>query len=233
MACPVQRIANDAPSSHIFLPPGPKPTPSGVFPTLRMPHPTPLSRRGFLKSSLAASSLFVLPRFAIGGDGPPPSRKLNLAFIGAGGQAEAAYSGCDGANFVALCDVDDARAAEAFKKYPNARRFKDFRVMLDKMHGDIDSVVVSTPDHIHFAAAFLSMQAGKHVFVQKPLTHNIWQARTLRRAASHYKVISQMGNQGHTTEGIRYVKEWYDAGTLGQVREVHAWFDGPDFVGGP
>ena len=182
---------------------------------------------------MAASSLFVLPRFAIGGGGPPPSRKLNLAFIGAGGQAEAAYSGCDGENFVALCDVDDARAANAFAKYPKARRFRDFRVMLDQMHRDIDAVVVSTPDHIHFAAAFLSMQLGKHVFVQKPLTHNIWQARTLRRAASHYKVISQMGNQGHTTEGIRYVKEWYDAGTLGQVREVHAWFNGPDFVGGP
>lgn len=105
--------------------------------------------------------------------------------------------------------------------------------MLDEMHRDIDAVVVSAPDHIHFPAAFLSMQLGKHVFVQKPLTHNIWQARTLRRAASHYKVISQMGNQGHTTDGIRLVKEWYDAGTLGQVREVHAWFDGPDFVGAP
>jgi predicted dehydrogenase len=194
---------------------------------------TPLSRRAFLKKSLATTSLFVLPRFAIGQVGPPPSRKLNLAFIGAGGQAEAAYTGCDGENFVALCDVDDARAANAFAKYPKARRFKDFRAMLDKMHGDIDAVVVSTPDHVHFAAAFLSMQLGKHVFVQKPLTHNIWQARTLRRAASHYKVISQMGNQGHTTEGIRSVKEWYDSGTLGQVREVHAWFDGPDFVGAP
>jgi predicted dehydrogenase len=198
-----------------------------------MPQSTPLSRRRFLKGSLAASSLLVLPRFAIGQAGPPPGRKLNLAFIGAGGQAEAAYSGCEGENFVALCDVDDARAAAAFARYPKARRFRDFRVMLDEMHREIDAVVVSTPDHVHFSAAFLSMQLGKHVFVQKPLTHNIWQARTLRRAASHYKVISQMGNQGHTTEGIRSVKEWYDAGTLGQVREVHAWFNGPDFVGGP
>jgi predicted dehydrogenase len=196
------------------------------------PHPV-RSRRDFIKSSLAASSLFVLPRFAIGQAGPPPSRKLNIAFIGAGGQAEAAYSGCDGENFVALCDVDDKRAAGAHAKYPGARRFKDFRVMLDKMHHEIDAVVVSTPDHIHFSAAYLSMQLGKHVFVQKPLTHNIWQARTLRKAASRFKVVSQMGNQGHTTEGIRYVKEWYDAGALGDVREVHAWFDGPDFTGGP
>jgi predicted dehydrogenase len=194
-------------------------------------HPQALSRRTFLKGSLAASSLLALPRFAIGRDGPAPSSTLNLAFIGAGGQAEAAFTGCDGENYVALCDVDDKRAADAYAKYPKARRFKDFRQMLDKMHGEIDAVVVSTPDHIHFAAAFASMQLGKHVFVQKPLTHNIWQARTLRRAARHYKVISQMGNQGHTTEGIRLVKEWYDAGTLGDVREVHAWFDGPDFKG--
>ncbi len=192
-----------------------------------------LSRRKFLKSSIAASSLFVLPRFAIGREGPPPSSRLNIAFIGAGGQAEAAFSGCDGENFVALCDVDDKRAADAYAKYPKAKRFRDFREMLDRMHKDIDAVVVSTPDHIHFAAAFLSMQAGKHIFVQKPLTHNIWQARTLRRAAARYKVISQMGNQGHTTEGIRCVKEWYDARVLGDVREVHAWFDGPDFANGP
>jgi predicted dehydrogenase len=198
-----------------------------------MSHRHACSRRDFLKTSLGAASLLVLPRFAIGQAGPPPSRKLNLAFIGAGGQAEAAYSGCEGENFVALCDVDDKRAADAYAKYPGAKRFKDFRVMLDKMHKEIDAVVVSTPDHTHFCAAFLSMQLGKHVFVQKPLTHNIWQARTLRRAAAHYKVISQMGNQGHTTEGIRYIKEWYDAGVAGDVREVHAWFDGPDFTVGP
>jgi predicted dehydrogenase len=113
------------------------------------------------------------------------------------------------------------------------KRFKDFRVMLEKMHKEIDAVVVSTPDHTHFAAAYLSMQYGKHVFVQKPLTHNIWQARTLRRAARHFKVISQMGNQGHATEGIRLVKDWYDAGVLGSVREIYAWFDGPDFAKGP
>lgn len=195
--------------------------------------PTSCSRRDFLKKSLAASSLFVLPRFAIGQAGPPASRKLNLAFIGVGGQGGAALTECDGENYVAFCDVDDQRAAEAYANYPNAKRFKDFRVMFDKMHKEIDAVVVSTPDHIHFSAAYLAMQAGKHVFVQKPLTHNIWQARTLRRAAAHYKVISQMGNQGHATEGIRYIKEWYEAGVLGDVREVHAWFNGPDFVKGP
>ncbi len=192
-----------------------------------------LSRRQFLQTSAAAASLFALPRFAIAQAGPAAGRRLNLAFIGGGGIADIAFEGCVGENYVAICDVDDARAAENFAKYPGAKRFKDYRVMLDKMQHEIDAVVVSIPDHSHFAAAYLSMQLGKHVYVQKPLTHDIWQARTLRRAAHHYKVISQMGNQGHTTEGIRLVKEWYEAGVLGDVREVHAWFNGPDFVHGP
>lgn len=191
------------------------------------------SRRHFLKGSAAATALLTLPKFAIGQEGAPPSRKLNLAFIGAGGIAGVALDGCQGENYVAFADVDDARAAGTYKKYPDAKRFRDFRVMLEKMHKEIDAVVISTPDHIHFSAAYLAMQLGKHVYVQKPLTHNIWQARTLRKAASHYKVITQMGNQGHATEGIRFVKEWYEADVLGQVREVHAWFDGPDFVKAP
>ncbi|HEX2099016.1 MAG TPA: Gfo/Idh/MocA family oxidoreductase, partial [Candidatus Synoicihabitans sp.] len=183
-----------------------------------MPAPRLSSRRDFLKTSLAASTLLVLPRFAIGQAGPAPSRRLNLAFIGVGGIGEAALTGCIGENYVAFCDVDDERAAGNYAKYPDVPRFKDFRVMLDKMHREIDAVIVSTPDHTHFAAAYLAMQAGKHVYVQKPLTHDIWQARTLRRAAKHFKVVTQMGNQGHATEGIRLVREWYQAGVLGEVR---------------
>lgn len=198
-----------------------------------MKTPQSFSRRSFLKASLAASSLLALPRFSIGQEGAPPSRKLNLAFIGAGGIADMAFTGCEGENYVALCDVDDERAAEGYNAYPDAKRFRDFRVMLEKMHRDIDAVVVSTPDHTHFSAAYLAMQMGKHVFVQKPLTHDIWQSRTLRKAESYYKVITQMGNQGHTTEGIRLQREWFEAGVLGEVREVHAWFGGPDFVKGP
>ncbi len=95
--------------------------------------------------------------------------------------------------------------------------------MLDEMHRDIDAVIIATPDHTHFAAAMACMELGKHVFVEKPLCHNIWQSRTLKKAAKHYGVVSQMGNQGHTTNGIRLVKEWYDMGLLGQVKEVHAW----------
>jgi predicted dehydrogenase len=126
-------------------------------------------------------------------------------------------------NIVALCDVDDKQAAAGYRICPKAKRFKDFRVMFDKMGSEIDAVIISTPDHTHFAAAMAAIQLGKHVYVEKPLAHNIWQLRTLRKAAKHYGIVSQMGNQGHTTNGIRLVKEWYEAGVLGQVREVIAW----------
>lgn len=156
---------------------------------------------------------------------------MNLAFIGGGGIAQVAFDGCAGENYVAICDVDEDRAASNFAKFPQARRFRDYRDMLERMEHQIDAVVVSTPDHHHFAAAYLAMSMGKHVYVQKPLTHNIWQARTLQKAAHAFKVVTQMGNQGHTTEGIRLVREWYESGVLGAVREVHAWFDGPNFDG--
>lgn len=188
------------------------------------------SRRRFIASTTAAAtSAFVLPRFSIGKPGPSANSKLNLAFIGAGGRAGSNLQGLSAENIVALCDVDDVRAAESFKKYPEAKRFKDFRVMLDKMGKEIDGVVITTPDHTHFAATMVSMERGKHVFCEKPLTHNVWQARMLKKGAKHYQVISQMGNQGHATEGIRLIKEWYEAGALGEVKEVLAWFGGPNF----
>ncbi len=166
-----------------------------------------------------------------------PNSKLNLAFIGVGGRGGANIKGCNMLdeegiplnNIVALCDVSEERAASRFEEFPNAKRFTDFRVMFDKMGKDIDAVVIATPDHTHFPATMAAMQLGKHVMVEKPLAHNIWQLRTLRKAADHYGVITQMGNQGHTTEGIRFVKEWYEAGVLGEVKEVIAWFNGPHF----
>jgi predicted dehydrogenase len=165
-----------------------------------------------------------------------PSQRLNIAVIGVGGQGKANWSKLINQkeakwneNIVALCDVDDNRAADGFKAMPNAKRFKDYRVMFDQMHKEIDAVMVCTPDHSHFPAAMAAMQLGKHVIVEKPLAHNIWQLRTLRKAAKRYNVITQMANQGHATNGIRLVKEWYDAGLLGNVTEVIAWFDGPDF----
>jgi predicted dehydrogenase len=166
-----------------------------------------------------------------------PNDKLNLAFVGVGGRGSANLQRCimkDEAgiarhNVVALCDVSESRAAAGFEAYPKAKRFTDFRRMLDKKGKKIDAVVISTPDHTHFAATIAAMEMGKHVYVEKPLAHNIWQLRTLKKAEKHHGVIAELGNQGHTTNGIRWVKEWYEAGVLGEVKEVIAWFAGPHF----
>lgn len=186
-----------------------------------------MNRRSFLKTTGATAALFTLPRFAIGKPGESANGKLNVAVIGAGGMGGYAVTEAGKQNLVAFADVDDSRAAEAFKKHPDAPRFKDFRVMLDKLGNQIDAVCISTPDHTHFAAAMAAMERGKHVFVQKPLAHNIWQLRTLQKAAKHYRVITQMGNQGHTFEGMRRIKEWVDAGIVGDVREVITWTNRP------
>ncbi len=196
-----------------------------------------LSRRNFLRNTtLSALGASVLPRFSIGKAGPSANSKVNVACVGIGHMGNAAVESALGENLVAICDVDwraDAtiwgermpilRAAEN----PKAGKFTDFRRMLDKMGNEIDAVLVSTPDHTHFPIGMAAMEAGKHVFIQKPLAHNIWQVRTLRKAMHRYGVKTVMGNQGHTIEGIRRIKEWVDAGVLGEVREVHCWTDRP------
>jgi len=191
------------------------------------------TRRDFLKSAGALTAgAFFIPNMITSS----PANKLNIAVIGVGGQGRANWSRMINQkdpnwneNMVALCDVSNNMAAAGYEAMPNARRFKDFRVMFDKMHKEIDAVMVCTPDHVHFPAAMAAMELGKHVIVEKPLAHNIWQLRTLQKAAKHYKVVTQMANQGHATNGIRQVKEWYEAGILGNVTEVIAWFDGPAF----
>ncbi len=191
-----------------------------------------MKRRSFLKQTggaLAASTVF--PSFAIGKPGPSANSKLNVAFIGAGGWiARQPYQqGCSEENLVAFCDVDRACCAENMKNWRTTQPFyEDFRVMLDKMHKEIDAVVISTPDHTHFAATLMAMERGIHVFTQKPLTHNIWQSRTLVKAKHKYKVITQMGNQGHAGPGIRKSVEAYRAGVIGEVTQVYARNEGPD-----
>ncbi len=188
-----------------------------------------INRRHLLKSSaLLGAGAFLLPRFSIGQSGPAPSKRVNLAFVGCNGIA-LTYIGEKSFNVVAMCDVDSKRITETKAKFPHLaqiKEFSDYRVMLDKMGADIDIVVVSTPDHTHFPITMEAMQRGKHVFTQKPLTHDVWQARTLVKAAEKYKVQTCMGNQGHTTDGIRQMREWYEAGLLGQVKSVKAWFPG-------
>jgi predicted dehydrogenase len=132
-----------------------------------------------------------------------------------------------GGKIVALCDVDDVNAAGTYQKFPDVPKYRDFRKMLEKQKDDIDAVIVATPDHFHAVAAMAAMRLGKHVYVQKPLTHSVYEARRLTEAAREYKVMTQMGNQGHSGEGCRLVCEWIWDGAIGDVREVHAWTDRP------
>ena len=184
------------------------------------------SRRAALAAT--AWSFTIVPRHVLGGPGQtPPSERVNFAGIGAGGQGGGdirAMAGL-GANVVALCDVDQAHAAGTFQRFPKARVYADFRELLEKEEKQIDAVTVGTPDHIHAAASMDAIRRGKHVYCEKPLTHTIFEARQLARAARQQGVATQMGNQGHATEGARRTNEWIAAGIIGDIREVHVWSD--------
>ncbi|MEP7367592.1 MAG: Gfo/Idh/MocA family oxidoreductase [Acidobacteriota bacterium] len=156
-----------------------------------------------------------------------PNEKMNLAAIGSGGKGASDIAGCASENIVALCDVDDKRAARTFNLYEKAPKFKDFRQMLDKEGKNIDAVIVATPDHMHATATMWCMERGKHVYTQKPLTHTVWEARELTKAAAKYKVATQMGNQGYSNDGTRQCAEMIWAGEIGEVKEVHAWSNRP------
>jgi predicted dehydrogenase len=188
-----------------------------------------VSRRSFLKTASLASAALSMPAImrSQGEGGQSPNNKLNIACCGVGGRGWDAVEGLKGENFVAFCDVDDARAAKTYEAFPDVPHFRDFRVMLEKLGNKIDAVSVSTPDHMHFPIAMAALSLGKHVFVEKPLTHTISEARKLAAVAREKKVATQMGNQGHANEGLRLIKEWHQAGILGEVREVHSWTDRP------
>jgi predicted dehydrogenase len=156
-----------------------------------------------------------------------PDQKLNLACVGVGGKGSSDVDGVSGENIVALCDVDLERAAGKFCRFPKAAHYKDYRKMLRDLDETIDAVTVSTPDHMHFPIAMMAIEMGKHVFVQKPLAHTVWEARQLVHAARRHRVATQMGIQGHCGEGIRLLKEWLDADAIGQVHEIHYWTDRP------
>jgi predicted dehydrogenase len=189
------------------------------------------SRRHFFYGTLLAGAV------PVGGFGSTPSlkmmgykspnEKLNIASIGAGGKAVSDILACRGENIVALCDVDDLRAASIYKQFEKPPKYKDFRKMLDKEGKGIDAVIVTVPDFMHGTAAMHAMERGKHVFAQKPLTRTIWEARALAEAATKYRVATQMGNQGHSNEGTRQCAEMIWAGEIGDVTEVHAWTNRP------
>jgi predicted dehydrogenase len=182
-----------------------------------------MTRRRFIKRT--AATVAVTGATASRTRAQSVNNKLNIAAIGVGGMGAGNIRKCSDENIVALCDVDFDRAAETLKTYPNARRFRDFRVMLDKMENEIDAVIIATPDHTHAVATMDAMRRCKHVYTQKPLTHSIWEARQLSQAARRYGVATQMGNQGHSSEGARLTVEWIRAGVIGEVREVHCWSD--------
>jgi len=188
-----------------------------------MTKPT-ITRRGFLGAAAAAgAALTIVPRHVLGGTRQvAPSEKLGIAGIGVGGMGGGNLSQLETENIVALCDVDHVYAAPIFKKYPAAKVYKDYREMLDKQK-DVDAVLVATPDHTHAVISIAAMKAGKHVYCQKPLTHDVHEARRMAQAAKEAKVATQMGIQGHSGEGARLICEWIGAGLIGDVREVDAW----------
>lgn len=188
-----------------------------------------VSRRSFLKTGAVSAAAFsIVPAYVVGANGQtPPNEKLNIAGIGIGGMGRGNLRACRSENIVALCDVDSGYAAKTFNEYPKAKRYTDYRVMLEKQK-DIDAVVIATPDHTHAVITLAAIQSGKHVYCQKPLTHTVYEARKVTEAARASKVQTQMGNQGHSSESIRMVREWIQSGSIGDVREVHAWTDRPD-----
>jgi predicted dehydrogenase len=165
------------------------------------------------------------------GQSTSPNEKLNIAGIGVGGRGAANVSGVAGENLVALCDVDESRAGKTFEQFPQAKRYQDFRKMLDEMHGQIDAVVIGTPDHTHAPAGVMAMRLGKHCYCEKPLTHSVSEARLMATVAREKSLVTQMGTQIHAGGNYRRVVELIKSGAIGPVREVHAWlgasFSGP------
>ncbi len=186
-------------------------------------------RRDFLKAlALGTSAVTVVPRHVLGGPGLiAPSDRIRVASVGVGGMGGGDVGTISrlGAEIIALCDVDQVRGAGSFNTFAKARRYKDFRIMLDKEANNIDAVTVGTPDHTHAVATMAALRAGKHVYCQKPLTQTLHEAREVTKTAKAAGVITSMGNQGHASEGARLTNEWIRGGVIGEVNEVHAWSD--------
>ncbi len=189
------------------------------------------SRRNFIRNAaVSAIGFYIVPRHVLGRGYIAPSDKLNIAGIGAGGKGEndlAEFAKSPKVNIVSLCDVDDRQAKKSRERFSKATYYRDFREMLEKEKNNIDAVSISTPDNTHAVATIAAMQLGKHVYTQKPLTHDIYEARALTEAAKKYKVVTQMGNQGSSGNGVRQAKEMVDAGMIGNVTSAKAWTNRP------
>ncbi len=199
---------------------------------------TKSTRRDFLKKvSIAATGFTIVPRHVLGGSGYiAPSDQIRIATVGAGGKGHSDTWRAAGMKkargkakerIVALCDVDSKTSAKTFAMFPQAKQYKDYRKMLAEMDDEIDAVIVSTPDHMHAPVGMDAISRGKHVYIQKPLAHDVYEARMLTEAARKYDVVTQMGNQGSSSDDIRRICEWIDSGIIGDVTQVHAWTNRP------
>ncbi len=186
------------------------------------------SRRNFIGTTAAAfAGISVIPSHAVAGLGhTPPSDKLNIAGIGIGGKGKVNLRNMPGQNIVALCDVDWDYASSVFEDYPKAKKWMDYRKMLEEQK-DIDAVVIATPDHTHALPAAAAMEMGKHVYLQKPLTHTVWESRYLTDMAKKTGVVTQMGNEGHSNDTVYEVAEVVQSGCLGDIRDAHVWTNRP------
>jgi len=186
-----------------------------------------IARRDFMSAAAAVAAFTIVPSHVLGGPRRvPPSEKLNIAGVGIGGRGAGDLDEVGSENIVALCDVDDRYAADVFKRYPNAKKYHDFRKMLDK-EKNIDAVVIATPDHTHAVVALTAIKMGKHVYCEKPLAHSIYEVRKLTEAAREAGVATQLGNQGQASEETRLASEFIWDGAIGPVREVHSWCNRP------
>jgi len=195
---------------------------------------TSITRRAFLAvattSAMACRSEVQVNTARVVPGKLSPNEKMNIAGIGVGGMGAHNIEIASTENIVALCDVDDDYAGKTFAKYQDAKRFKDFRRMFDAEEKNIDGVIIATPDHTHAVLCMAAIGRGKHVYCQKPLAHSVHEVRTIMAAAKAAGVQTQMGNQGHSSTSIKRMRDWFRAGAIGEVREVHAWSDRP--VGG-
>ncbi|MGQ0767466.1 MAG: Gfo/Idh/MocA family protein [Gemmatimonadota bacterium] len=189
-----------------------------------------MNRRNAVRDIAAAaalSTLTIVPRRVLGKSHRAPSDTLNVGCIGVGGMGFNDVRGMAGENVVALCDVDDRAAERAFALHPQAKRYRDYRQMLERESG-IDAVTISTPDHMHAAIALAALRAGKHVYCQKPLARTVGEVRAIRaESARRPAQVTQMGNQGHAGEGTRVIREWVEAGVIGAVQRVEFWTNRP------
>ena len=191
-----------------------------------------MTRRGFLRNAALSGSGLIILSDSRSAYTAQANEKLNIAAIGVGGRGAADVNGVADENIVALCDVDSSHAAKTFERFPKARRFTDFRRMLDKMDSKIDAVVIGTPDHTHAPPGVMAMKMGKHCYCEKPLTHNVYEARLMAQIARENRLVTQMGTQIHAGDNYPRVVELVQTGAIGKVRDVHVWL-GANYAGPP